>query len=178
MFWYELKIDCYYIQPHQGGILQDSEKKSSWWVELWVERETAKLRIYMDTMPAHHAESEPTSFSLLLTHHRKNWRREGKAAGEGPMGSWATGSVWTVCCAFWTFLGLVTYTPGVGKPQPMGQIQPTTCFVACLLCKLRMVFTFFFFFFFNFYWGIVDLQCCVSYRCTAKWIRYTYTVLT
>ena len=30
-------------------------------------------------------------------------------------------------------------------------------------------------FFRNFYWRIVDLQCCVSFRCTAQWIRYTYT---
>ena len=33
------------------------------------------------------------------------------------------------------------------------------------------------FFFFNFYWSIVDLQCCVSFWCTAKWISYTYTYI-
>ena len=25
------------------------------------------------------------------------------------------------------------------------------------------------------YWSIVDLQCCVNFRCTAKWFSYTYT---
>ena len=24
-------------------------------------------------------------------------------------------------------------------------------------------------------WGIVDLQCCVSFRCREKWFRYTCT---
>ena len=32
-------------------------------------------------------------------------------------------------------------------------------------------------FFFNFYWSIVDLQCCVSFSYTAKWISYTYTYI-
>ena len=28
-----------------------------------------------------------------------------------------------------------------------------------------------------FYWRIVNFQCCVSFRCTAKWFSYTYTYL-
>ena len=30
---------------------------------------------------------------------------------------------------------------------------------------------------FKFYWSIVDLQSCVSFRCTTKWISYTYTYI-
>ena len=30
-------------------------------------------------------------------------------------------------------------------------------------------------FFENFYWSIVDLQRCASFRCTTKWISYTNT---
>ena len=27
------------------------------------------------------------------------------------------------------------------------------------------------------YWCMVDLQCCVSFRCTAKWFSYAYTYI-
>ena len=28
-----------------------------------------------------------------------------------------------------------------------------------------------------FYWSIVDLRCCVGFRCTAKWIDYTFAYI-
>ena len=31
-----------------------------------------------------------------------------------------------------------------------------------------------FLFYFIFYWSIVNLQCCVSFKCTARWFIYTY----
>ena len=33
------------------------------------------------------------------------------------------------------------------------------------------------FFIINFYWTIVDLQCCISFCCAAKWISYTYAYI-
>ena len=29
----------------------------------------------------------------------------------------------------------------------------------------------------EFYWSIVDLQCCISFKCIAKWFSYTYTYI-
>ena len=35
--------------------------------------------------------------------------------------------------------------------------------------------TFLFFPFINFFnWSVVDLECCVSFRCTVKWFSHTY----
>ena len=34
-----------------------------------------------------------------------------------------------------------------------------------------------FYFLFNFYWSRIDLRCCVSFSCTAKWVSYTYTYI-
>ena len=46
-----------------------------------------------------------------------------------------------------------------------------------LFCNSCLYITFTYLFIFNFYWTVVDLQCCVSFRCTAKWIGYAYTYI-
>ena len=41
------------------------------------------------------------------------------------------------------------------------------------ICFLYFIFFSFFFFLNLFYWSMVDLQCCLSFQCTAKWFSYT-----
>ena len=43
-------------------------------------------------------------------------------------------------------------------------------FYFCLFTALQLIF-----FLKNSFWTIVGLQCCVSFRCTVKWISYTHT---
>ena len=42
---------------------------------------------------------------------------------------------------------------------------------------LLVIFVFIIFKIFVLYWNRVDLQCCVSFKCTAKWFSYTYTYI-
>ena len=101
--------------------------------------------------------------------------------------SWIT----YLCFMFWTDVTAVSLT--ISPPIPMlpgfslsvaqccsGFERP--CFAVehlwiCLQSCVTLAWTLFFFLVkkFFFYWSRVDLQCCVSFRCTAKWISYTYT---
>ena len=49
--------------------------------------------------------------------------------------------------------------------KPQGKPKNTGMGSLSLLCKFRK----------KYFWSIVDLQCCISFRCTAKWISYIYT---
>ena len=73
------------------------------------------------------------------------------------------------------------YSP-VGKKRPIYKKQRTLCDRWLLIkvkwcgtrgvmsrekcCSVRV--------FFSFNWSIVNLSCCVSFKCTAQWFSYTY----
>ena len=43
-----------------------------------------------------------------------------------------------------------------------------------LAARVTSLLMLYFCLFIYFYWSIVDLQCCVSFRCTAKWFSFIY----
>ena len=59
--------------------------------------------------------------------------------------------------------------PSYWKTQTNILVNPIPCTVLGLVKKI--------FWSNNFYWTVVDLQYCVSFNCTAKWISYAYTYI-
>ena len=72
----------------------------------------------------------------------------------------------TACCGKGTWKTWIS-AQNSGRNKPLGLVWQS---------QGHWGFSFFLSFFsFNFYWSRVDLQCCVNFRCTAKWISHTYT---
>ena len=55
------------------------------------------------------------------------------------------------------------------RPRDRTRVSYVSCTVRRVLYHQFVVLLFFFF-----NWSRADLQCCVSFRCTAKWFSYTY----
>ena len=47
----------------------------------------------------------------------------------------------------------------------------------CFCCAMTGTPRIFFNLIFILYLGVVDLQCCVTFKCTAKWFSYTYSYI-
>ena len=72
------------------------------------------------------------------------------------------------------------YLPPIYVWTSLGCTAGSLCLVyfnfsaCCQIVHKRFVLLFFLTFKKTFYWNIVDLQCRVSFRCTAKWFSYTH----
>ena len=58
--------------------------------------------------------------------------------------------------------------------EEWSQFQIATDLLACVRVRILLLQITFFNYF---YWRIVDLQCCVIFCCSAKWINYIYTYI-
>ena len=72
-----------------------------------------------------------------------------------------------MCCAVGLFC--------VFDVQFYGLFSFPVCFNGIVFISKAL--TYFLNFIFVLYWSIVDLQCCVSFRGTAKWFSYAYTYI-
>ena len=59
-------------------------------------------------------------------------------------------------------------------------VSPLSSVLSCTFCLKKSIYKTIIYFCYHFmlsiifYWGIVDLQCCVNFCCAAKWFSYTY----
>ena len=138
-------------------------------------------------------------FSLYMTTTYREFSKSPTQAPTGRFLSWVLNSQWKpghdlqkktlkISCVFlpanFLFLSSLSSYPSWVRPScPLSPFLP----LSALICSpailiLTVLFFFFhfrysFFFLNNFYWGIVALQCCISFSCTEKWFSHMYTYI-
>ena len=76
----------------------------------------------------------------------------------------------TVHCLF----SFACFTHKTVSPPDMRTLLSPHCAIQYLTLQYLIHFFQFLNDFIFFYWSMVDLQCCVNFCCTAKWLSYTY----
>ena len=81
---------------------------------------------------------------------------------------WAGGKLYEMWALLWE-----AHSSGHLSSLPKGMIS---C-ASFLLLVIFFFFTFKIMYLFTYYWSVIDLQHCVSFRCTAKWFSYIYVYI-